>query len=144
GLDFSTPLFFSPSGFKSQNGQSFSKSGFTTINPGFRIRINASAKPLSIRIFEPLEIEILDDGSVYHRLIFSAGNDAGTLRVMNQPCITRFDNSLQIVELILNGLKESPEIIENENRILIKNNNISIDLKYTKISVDKSLYSIEL
>jgi hypothetical protein len=39
GLDFSTPLFFSPSGFKSSNGQSFSKSGFTTINPGLRIRI---------------------------------------------------------------------------------------------------------
>jgi hypothetical protein len=112
--------------------------------PGFRIRINASSKPLSIRIFEPLEIEILDDGSVYHRLIFSAGNDAGTLRVMNQPCITRFDDSLQIVELMLNGLEESPEINENENRIQLKNNNISIDLKYTKISVDNSLYSVEL
>lgn len=112
--------------------------------PGYRLEINASSKPLGIRIFEPLEIEILDDGSVYHRLIFSAGNDAGTLRIMNQPCITQFDNSLRIIKLILNGLNESPEIIDNENKIIIKNNNITIDLKYTKVSVDKTLYSIEL
>lgn len=39
GIDISTPLFFCPSGFKSPNGQSFSESGFTTINPGLRIRI---------------------------------------------------------------------------------------------------------
>ena len=112
--------------------------------PGFRIEINALTKPLNIRIFEPLEIEILDGGSVYHRLIFSAGNDAGTLRIMNQPCITQFDNSLQIVKLILNGLKESPEIIEDQNKIMIKNNNISIELKYSKLQVENSCYIIEL
>lgn len=112
--------------------------------PGYRLEINTSSKPLGIGIFEPLEIEILDDGSVYHRLIFSAANNAGTLRIMNQPCITQFDNSLRIIKLILNGLNESPEIIENENKIILKNNNITIDLKYTKVSVDKTLYSVEI
>jgi hypothetical protein len=112
--------------------------------PGYRVEINASANPLIIRIFEPLEIEILDDRSVYHRLIFSAGNEAGALRIMNQPCISWFDNSLRIEKLVLNGLKEPPAIIENENKLVIKSNNISIDLKYTRMSIDGLSYMLEL
>jgi hypothetical protein len=112
--------------------------------PGYRVEINASAKPLIIRIFEPLEIEILDDRSVYHRLIFSAGNEAGALRIMNQPCISWFDNSLRIEKLVLNGLKEPPAIIGNENKIVIKSNNISVDLKYSSMSIDGLTYMLEL
>jgi len=112
--------------------------------PGYRVEINASANPLVIRIFEPLEIEILDDRSVYHRLIFSAGNEAGTLRIMNQPCISWFDNSLRIEKLVITGLKESPGIIENEKKLVIKSNNISIDLKYSDLNITGSSYSLEL
>lgn len=112
--------------------------------PGYRIEINASNSPLTIRIFEPLEIEILDDGSVFHRMIFSAGNESGSLRIMNQPCITWFDNSLRIEKLAVNGLKEAPEIIENENKLFIRNSNISVELKYTKMSLNVSVYKIEL
>jgi len=112
--------------------------------PGYKVEIDASANPLGIRIFEPLEIEILDDRSVYHRLIFSAGNEAGTLRIMNQPCITWFDNSLRMEKLVLNGLKESPAIIENENKLIIRSNNISIDLKYSQMSINGSSYILEL
>ena len=56
-------------------GKSLEIEQFNTM-PGFRIEINAANNPLTIRIFEPLEIEIPGDGSVYHRLIFSAGNEA--------------------------------------------------------------------
>jgi len=112
--------------------------------PGFRIEINASSKPLTFRIFEPLEIEILDDGSVYHRLIFSAGNGNGTMRIMNQPCITWFDNSLKINKVALNGLKESPLVNEKENKVVIRNNNISIELKYSRMIINGSLYVFEL
>ena len=38
GLDLSTPLFFSPSGFRTTGNQSLTD-GFVTINPGFRFRI---------------------------------------------------------------------------------------------------------
>ena len=38
GGDLSTPLFFSPSGFKTPNSQSVTN-GFVSLNPGFRIRI---------------------------------------------------------------------------------------------------------
>ena len=111
---------------------------------GFQIEINASSKPLAIRIFEPLEIEILEDRSVFHRLILAAGNESGTLRIMNQPSISWFDNSLRIVKVVFSGLNESPKIIENENRILINNSNITLDLKYAKMSFENSLYRIEL
>jgi len=129
--------------FKWQDNKKQEVDRFNNI-PGFRIEINASSNPLAIRIFEPLEIEILDDRSVYHRLIFSAANDAGTVRIMNQPCITQFDNSLQIIKLIISGLKEPPELIENENKIIIQSSNITIGLKYTGISIGNSFYRIEL
>ncbi len=112
--------------------------------PGNRIEINASSNPLGIRIFEPLEIEILEDGSVFHRLIFSAGNEAGSLRIMHQPCITWFDNSLRIIRLVVNGLAESPQSIENEKKIVIRNNNISIELKYSKMSINGSVFILDL
>ncbi len=38
GGELSTPLYFSPSGFKTSAGQSVTN-GFLTVNPGFRIRI---------------------------------------------------------------------------------------------------------
>lgn len=63
---------------------------------------------------------------------------------MNQPSISWFDNSLGIVKVVFSGLKESPKIIDNENRILINNNNITLDLEFTKMSVENSLYRIEL
>ena len=112
--------------------------------PGTRIEIDASKNPLAIRIFEPLEIEILDDGSVFHRLIISAGNEAGSLRIMSQPSITWFDNSLRIVRLVVNGVTESPQIIENEKKIVMRNTNISIELKYNQMRLTGSTYIFEL
>lgn len=38
GINFSTPLFFSPSGFRTTSDQSVTD-GFVTVNPGLRIRI---------------------------------------------------------------------------------------------------------
>lgn len=102
--------------------------------PGFRVDINASSKPLSIRIFEPLEIEILEDGSVYHRLIFSAGNGAGSLRVMNHPCITGFDHSLGVTRVLIHGLEKEPEINEAVKTVKLKEGGSTVELKYTRVT----------
>ncbi len=112
--------------------------------PGFRIEIIPTANPLAIRIFEPLEIEILGDGRVFHRLIFSAGNGAGSLRIMNHPCITRFDNSLRIEKIEVNGLDAPPIINEVAKKIVLKDSNISIDLKYEHLTIIDSLFVVEI
>ena len=112
--------------------------------PGYRIEINALAKPLNIWIFEPLEIEILEDGRVYHRLIFSAGNEAGSLRIMNLPCITGFDNSLRVTSIRIHGLSKGPEIIEKEKTVKLTDGSSTLDLKYSRITVNGSLYKVEL
>jgi hypothetical protein len=111
---------------------------------GYRIEINSAARPLAIRIFEPLEIEIIEPGSVFHRLIFSAGNEAGSLRIMHQPCITWFDNSLRIQKILLNGLKEAPRVTDNEKKIIFRDSNISIDLNYSKLTTDGLVYKVEI
>jgi hypothetical protein len=63
---------------------------------------------------------------------------------LNQPCITWFNSSLRIEKLVLNGLEKAPEVIENENKIVIKNDNISIELKYSGISVNSLSYVLEM
>jgi len=112
--------------------------------PGFRIEIDAASKPLAIRIFEPLEIEILDDGTVYHRLIFSAGNDAGSLRIMHHPCITGFDNSLRVTRVLIHGLEKEPEINEPGKTVKMKEGSSTVELKYARVTKTGLSWIIEL
>jgi len=113
-------------------------------HPGFRIEIRCPDNPFVIRLFEPLEMEILDDGGVYHRLVFMAGNARGNLRIMNHPCLTWFNDSFRVTRLMINGLKQAPEIIEGEKKLIIKENSISIEINYSKLSIDKNRTIIDL
>ncbi len=112
--------------------------------PGYRLEIDASARPLSIRIFEPLEIELLEDGGVFHRMIFAAGNETGSLRIADHPCLTWFDNSLRVTRLAVNGLKQAPEIIESEKKLILKSDGCTIELPFTTFSVKDTAYRIVL
>lgn len=112
--------------------------------PGYSLELRSSDEPFVIRLFEPLEIEILDDGGVYHRLVFMAGNESGTLSIRNQPCITWFNNSYRITKLMLNGLQNKPEIRESENELIINEKGISIRLNYSGVSIDSNRFIVEL
>lgn len=112
--------------------------------PGYRLEIRSSANPFAIRLFDPLEMEIMDDGVVYHRLVFLAGNESGNLRIIDHPCITWLNNWNRVTSLMINGLKQTPEINEGEKKLIIKDSNISIELNYSGVSIDKTLYIIDL
>ncbi len=112
--------------------------------PGPRIEIRSSANPFTIRLFEPLEMEILADGGVYHRAVFSAGNESGSLRVMNHPCLTWFNDEFRVIKLMITGLKRAPEIIETENRLVLRDGGISVELEYSRLSTNDTHYIIEL
>jgi len=112
--------------------------------PGYSIEIRSSEDPLVIRLFEPLEIEILDNGGVYHRLIFMAGNEKGSLRIRNHPCITWFNNAYRITKLMINGLQQEPGINENEKELTIKENGVSVEVKYSVIRSEENRIIIEL
>lgn len=112
--------------------------------PGFSIELRSSDEPFVIRLFEPLEIEILDNGGVYHRLIFMAGNESGNLRIRNHPCITWFNNAYRITKLMVNGLEQEPEVNENEKKLTIEENGVSIELKYSEIKRDKNRFVVDL
>lgn len=111
---------------------------------GFSLEIDAISSPLAIRMFEPLAFEMLDDGSLYHKIIFSAANEAGNLRVIDQACVTWFDNMLGVERIVINGINELPGYIGDEKRFVLKNKNIDIDLGYTSMSIENSLIRIEL
>ncbi len=111
---------------------------------GFRIEIKAADNPLFIRIFEPLEIEIMDDRSVFHRVIFSAGNEAGSLRIRDIPCLTEFNNSLGVTMIRIHGLTKEPEVNDLEKRIKFSDGGSSLDLKYSRITLSGPLWTVEL
>lgn len=112
--------------------------------PGYRIEINSLAEPLNIRIFEPLEIEILPDRAVFHRVIFSAANQKGNIRILNHPCITGFNEAYRLVKLVLNGLPVAPEVNREEKKLVLKHEGITLELNYTEITTDVSGYFVNL
>lgn len=112
--------------------------------PGYRLEIEAAARSLAIRIFEPLEIELLNDGGVFHRMIFAAGNETGSLRIADHPCLTWFDNSLRVTRLAVNGLKQAPEIDEAGKKITLKSDGCTIELPFATFSVKDTTYRIVL
>ena len=112
--------------------------------PGYRIEINSTSDPLNIRIFEPLEIEILPERAVFHRVIFSAANRKGNIRILNHPCITWFDDSYRLVKLILNGIPVTPEVNQEEKKLILKNEGIALELNYAEITTTGSDYFLTL
>ena len=112
--------------------------------PGYRLEIEASARPLSIRIFEPLEIELLEDGGVFHRMIFAAGNETGNLRIANHPCLTWFDDSFRATRLVINGLKQAPEVVEGGKKLILKIDGLFLELPFTAFRVKDTVYRIDL
>jgi hypothetical protein len=111
---------------------------------GYRIEINSLAKPLNIRIFEPLEIEILPEREVFHRVIFSAANQEGNIRIFNHPCITGFDELYRLTKLTLYGVPVIPELNREEKKLILKHDGISMELNYTEIITDDSGYVVTL
>ena len=112
--------------------------------PGYRIEINLISVPLNIRIFEPLETEILPDRTVFHRLIFSAANQKGTIRILNHPCITGFDESFRLVKIIIYGLTEAPEVIPGEKKLILKYKDISLELNYSELNAEGTTYDVTI
>lgn len=112
--------------------------------PGYRIEINSLAEPLNIRIFEPLEIEILPDRAVFHRVIFSAANQKGNIRILNHPCITGFNEAYRLVKLVLNGLPVAPELNHEEKKLTLKHEGITLEFNYTEITTDGSGYFVTM
>jgi hypothetical protein len=112
--------------------------------PGYRIEINSLSDPLNIRIFEPLEIETIPDRAVFHRVIFSAANQKGNIRIFNHPCITGFDDSYRLVRLILNGIPVIPEVNREAKKLTLKYEGITLELNYAELRTDDSGYFLTL
>ena len=110
--------------------------------PGYRMEIISTSAPLNIRIFEPLEIEILPDRAVFHRVIFSAAGQQGAIRIFNHPCITYFDESFRLVKINIYGLPEAPEVIPEEKKLVLKYGDISLELNYLELKREGTGYMV--
>jgi hypothetical protein len=112
--------------------------------PGYRIEINSMSDPLNIRIFEPLEIEILPERAIFHRVIFSAANQKGSIRIFNHPCITGFDESYRLVNLIIYGLPGLPVANPEEKKLTFRYEGTTLELNYAELRQDDSGFFLTL
>jgi hypothetical protein len=112
--------------------------------PGYSIEISSISSPLNIRIFEPLEIEVLADRAVFHRVIFSAANQRGTMKILNHPCITYFDESFRLVKINIYGLPEAPQVIAEEKKLIVKYRDISLELNYSELEAEGSDFHVTI
>jgi hypothetical protein len=111
---------------------------------GYSIEINSSQNPLIIRMFDPLAMENLTDGSVFHRLFFSASNQTISIRIVDHPCITWFDSSYRLIKIQLFGIKEAPMINSEEKKFILKKENSTLELKYSEIETAGTKYIISI
>jgi hypothetical protein len=100
--------------------------------------------PLNIRIFEPLEIELLPERGIFHRVIFSAANQEGNIRILNHPCISWFEASFRLVKICIYGLPEAPEVIAGEKKLILKYRDISLELNYSELKTEETGYRVTL
>lgn len=104
------------------------------LQPGYSLLVDASSLPFNIRIFEPLEIETSDNGGVYHRLIFSGANQESSLRIMNHPCLTYFNDRYQLSAITIKGLKSRPMIDYETKKCTLKYDGIDISLVFSEVA----------
>jgi hypothetical protein len=100
--------------------------------PGYSLLVDASSLPFNIRIFEPLEIETTGNGVVYHRLIFSGANQESSLRIMNHPCLTYFNDRYQLSAITIKGLKSRPMIDFETMKCTLKYDGIDINVSFSE------------
>jgi len=115
-----------------------------TNRSGYSLEINSQQNPLDIRMFEPLEIENLQDRTVFNRVFFSAVSPTGSLRIINHPCITHFDTSFRLVKTEVFGINKEP-VIQNENKkFILRIDNTDIELNYSVIEKKDNKYIITI
>lgn len=102
------------------------------VQQGYSLLVDASSLPFNIRIFEPLEIETTGDGGVYHRLIFSGANQGSSIRVMNHPCITYFNDRYQLSSITIKGLKNRPVIDYDTKKCTLMYDGIDITVAFSE------------
>jgi len=111
---------------------------------GLKVEIIASANPLRIRTFEPLAIETLPDRGVFHKEMFSAVGERGSLKVLGQSCITYLDDSLRVVRLVITGVRTAPQIDEKERTFKLASDKVTIELRFSRIACARDGFIVEL
>jgi len=112
--------------------------------PGTTIEIVAEAAPLAVRMFEPLEMETYGGGRILHKVFFSAGNDKGSIRVLNHPCVTEMNAALGITRVTIRGLADQPVLDEKEKTFRSNSGGISVDLKYSGVERGEKRFVVRL
>jgi len=112
--------------------------------PGYSLLVDASNLPFNIRIFEPLEIETTGNGGVYHRLIFSGANQGSSLRIMNHPCLTYFNDRFQLSAITIKGLESRPVIDYGTKKCTLKYDGIDISLVFSEAAESGEIIRIRI
>ncbi len=112
--------------------------------PGVAIEIVAESTPLNVRMFEPLAMENLGGGEIFHKVFFSAGNDKGTVRVRDNPCISYMDSTYRLTRVTITGLEGDPAVDTAAGTLKYDANDVTIDFKGCKVTAGDRKYTIEL
>jgi hypothetical protein len=112
--------------------------------PGLTIEIIAETTPLGVRMFEPLAMENLGGGEIFHKVFFSAANDKGAVRVRNTPCISYMDSTYRLTKVTITALPAKPEIDAAAGAFTYDAGGVSIDFKGAKVTPGDRRWTIEL
>jgi hypothetical protein len=89
-------------------------------------------------------METYGGGRILHKVFFSAGNDKGSIRVLNHPCVTEMNAALGITRVTIRGLADQPVLDEKEKTFRSNSGGISVDLKYSGVERGEKRFVVRL
>lgn len=113
---------------------------------GWRLVVNATAAPLPLQGFDPLNVEVVGPGTVLHDHLLRLGSSAATLEILNRAALTTAAGEHPLFDgvrsVTVTGLAEEPTITRAEGTTRIQAEGVEIE--FTGGDVTRAEQTIEI
>ena len=71
-------------------------------------------------------------------------SEKGSVRILDHPCITSFDESFRLNKIEICGLQVAPRVSPEEKKLILNYNQISVEVSYSDLNIKGNIYSLTL
>ncbi len=101
--------------------------------PGWRLVVEAPGSPLFPQGFDPLNVQVVQQGEVLHTRWLKLGNQAGTVEVLGYSALSEAAGEHPLFngvrQLTVTGLAREPMVTESEGTVTLQAEGISAELR---------------
>lgn len=107
-----------------------------------------SEEPLGLRMFDPMNVQRLSDQEVLHTRWLRLASDAGSLEVLDRPCLTTAAGPhplfTGVARLTATGLAKEPQVTESERQTTIRAEGFSAEFVNANVEREGRVLTLTL